>query len=51
MNYLGKFVVAMILIGLVASAFARNYSGLNIFGDSLSGSGNIALSIGTDPNQ
>ncbi|PXW81492.1 putative secreted protein with PEP-CTERM sorting signal [Nitrosomonas sp. Nm84] len=51
MNYFGKFVVAAILIGLTASASARNYSGLYIFGDSLSDSGNIALAIGTDPGQ
>lgn len=51
MNYLGKLIVAAILTGLTASASAHNYSGLYIFGDSLSDSGNIALTIGTDPDQ
>ena len=36
MNYLGKLFVAAILTGLTAGASAHNYSGLYIFGDSLS---------------
>ncbi len=51
MSYLGKLVVVAILTGLTAGASAHNYSGLYIFGDSLSDSGNIALAIGTDPDQ
>ncbi len=51
MKYLGKLVVAAILTGFTNSASAHNFSGLYIFGDSLSDSGNIALAIGSDPNQ
>lgn len=38
MNYLGKLVVAAILTGLATGASAYNFSGLYIFGDSLSDS-------------
>ncbi|GKS68167.1 hypothetical protein W03_01710 [Nitrosomonas sp. PY1] len=41
----------VILSGLATSLFARNFSGLYVFGDSLSDSGNVALMIGSDPNQ
>lgn len=51
MNYLGKLFVAGILTGLTAGASAHNYSGLYIFGDNFSDLGNIALAIGTDPDQ
>lgn len=51
MNYLGKLFVAAILTGLTAGASAHNYSDLYIFGDSFSDPGNIALAIGTDPDQ
>jgi outer membrane lipase/esterase len=46
---------AKLLVGLVAwvgiAASASAYSGLYVFGDSLSDSGNIAAAIGTDPSQ
>lgn len=51
MNCLSRFVIAVILTGLTASVSARNFSGLYVFGDSLSDSGNIALIIGSDSNQ
>ncbi|MCC7092091.1 MAG: SGNH/GDSL hydrolase family protein [Nitrosomonas sp.] len=51
MKYLGKLVIAAIFIGFTSSAFAHNFSGLYIFGDSLSDAGNLALTIGTDPDQ
>lgn len=51
MNYLSKLVVVVILTGLAAGVSAHNFSSLYFFGDSLSDSGNIALAIGTDPNQ
>lgn len=51
MNYLGKLVAAAILTGFAASASAYNFSGLYIFGDSLSDSGNIALALGSDSSQ
>ena len=51
MNYLGKLVVAAMLTGFTMSAAAHNFSSLYVFGDSLSDSGNIALAIGSDPNQ
>lgn len=51
MNYLGKFVIAVAFVGFSSSVFARNFSGLYIFGDSLSDPGNLALVIGTEPDQ
>ena len=51
MNYLGKLVVAVVLTGLAAGASAHNFSSLYFFGDSLSDAGNVALAIGTDPDQ
>ncbi len=51
MNYFGKLVVAVILTGLAAGASAHNFSSLYFFGDSLSDAGNVALAIGTDPDQ
>ncbi len=48
---LHKLFVAAALSGLAGLAPAAGYSGLYIFGDSLSDAGNIALAIGANPNQ
>lgn len=51
MTSLRKLVAAAALAGLATVASASSYSGLFVFGDSLSDSGNDALLIGSDPNQ
>ena len=51
MTTLRKLFVAAALVGLTSAASAGPFSGLYIFGDSLSDSGNNALVIGTDGAQ
>ena len=43
MNRIGKFAAALALAGLASLASAASYTGLYIFGDSLSDPGNLAL--------
>jgi len=50
MTFLRNFIAAAALAGLSGVASA-GYSGLYIFGDSLSDAGNNAIAIGTDPGQ
>jgi outer membrane lipase/esterase len=51
MNRIGKLAAALALAGLAQLASAASYTGLYIFGDSLSDTGNVAALIGADPTQ
>lgn len=51
MNCLRKLTAAVALAGLTGLASAASYTGLYVFGDSLSDTGNIAALIGSNPGQ
>ena len=51
MKRIGNLVAALALAGLAQWASAASYTGLYIFGDSLSDTGNLAAVIGADPTQ
>ena len=51
MKLLRKLLIAAALGGTAGLAAAGPYTGLVIFGDSLSDRGNVALAVGTDPTQ
>jgi len=51
MKYLRKFTAAVALASLTGLASATGYTGLYVFGDSLSDTGNIAAAIGSNPGQ
>jgi outer membrane lipase/esterase len=51
MSKLHQGLFAVALAGLSALSNAGSYSGLYIFGDSLSDAGNISLAVGSDPGQ
>jgi phospholipase/lecithinase/hemolysin len=51
MNCLRKLTAVVALAGLTGLASAASYTGLYVFGDSLSDTGNIAAAIGSNPAQ
>jgi outer membrane lipase/esterase len=51
MNCLRKLTAVVALAGLTGLASAASYTGLYVFGDSLSDTGNIAKLIGSNPGQ